>query len=75
MEIVINIDCEKIEKALNAICLITEKSPSVTIKELLQLNEMLMEIAFEIAKDKEAKSRIVKKYGQEILNDLLQILS
>ena len=74
IELVIKIDCEKTEKALMAVCKITKLTPEEQIKEWLDLNQTLIDIANTAKNRDSVRANFVTVAGNDCLNDLLGIL-
>ena len=74
IELVIKIDCEKTERALNAVSVIMETDKMVLIKDWLKLNELLYKTAEAIKDDPALHEGLIKKYGKNNVVDLMGIL-
>lgn len=73
IEVVIKIDCEKTERALNGLSVILGQTVGDIIKDNLNLNEVLISMAKAI-KRKDDLEGWEEVFGEKAINDLLMIL-
>lgn len=74
IELLLKIDCKKTEKALLAVCKMSDKTPDELIRDWLALNQSLIDIAEVTKRDPELKKNVITLCGEDVLNDLLGVL-
>jgi hypothetical protein len=74
IELLLQIDNEKTEKAFETVCKVTNKSPEQLIHDWLSLNESLIDIVNVTKRDETLKNNVISICGESGLNDLLGVL-